>query len=229
MKKQFRIFLFLFVCLAVFACLYVYSRGGGGGGTGGGGNSGSGRGNIIYPILWAIYTIITTFVLLFKSKKAKKIASSSPDDIWRIDNLEETAKNAFYNFQKAWMEKDLSSLSNFVTQRFYDEQNANLVNSLPGYKQNIIECIQIKSIKIIACRDYIDNSFDSFTANIKGSLIDYTINKKSKKILSGSSTEFEKFTDSYTFLRYNNQWLLDEVENDPMLGHFLNSKNYTEK
>lgn len=231
MKRQYRIILFLFICLAAFTCLVVYARGGGGGGTGGGSAGGRGfnSGKLLILICWVIYIIITSFVLFFKRNKARSISNASNENIWHLENLEKTAELAFLQFQNAWMQKDLSAMKDIVTQKFFNEQTSNISILLGNEKINVLEHITISSISIITCRDFKDNSLDSFTANIKGSMVDYIISSETNNLISGSDNKSEKFTDSYTFLRYQNKWLLDEVTNDPLLGHYLNLKNFKEE
>lgn len=225
----------LTILLTLCVCL-LFARAGGGGGSGGSSSSGGhGHGGgggpfgFIGLIIWGLYTVVLTVVLFWKKKSALKVIAVAKDDIWNLEHMQQTVENTFYAMQDAWMERDLLKLSKIISCSFYNNNDWQLQNMKANHEKNILENITISSIQIISCRDYREDYLDTFSAFIKGTMIDYTIDDRSGEIIKGSSTNTEKFKDLYVFTRDENTWVLNQIVNDPDLISVLEATSITEE
>ncbi len=213
--------------MVVFFCSNAFvsiARGGGGGGS----SSGGGGINPL-AIVFLIISIVFSIMAYFRHKAALKVIRAAKENMWDLSNLQLTAETAFFKFQDAWTERDLNKISSLITYSFYNRFKVQLDEMKAKGENNMIESISISSTNIICCRDYKNNEADTFSALIKGSLIDYTINESTGRVIKGSKSDTEKFTDYYVFTRDGNNWLLNEVINDPELGIILEAKSYSEE
>lgn len=78
-------------------------------------------------------------------------------------------------------------------------------------KKNVLEKIELNSVDIISARDYENDSKDTFKASIVGSMIDYDLNLKTGRKI-GNNWYSESFSETWTFMRRDNNWLLDEIK-----------------
>lgn len=220
----------------------IFGRAGGGGGHGGGGggshgghggHGGSGEGWIFWIIgmaLMGLYSVMVTVILLMKSSRGEKTAqlAAETDRIWDIKLMRSHSKDIFLRMQKAWMNRDIASVKSRITNDLYEDYGRQLQVMKENYEKNIIKDINITEINIISCEDYHDNSRDTFVAYIKGTILDYTINEKTGYVIKNENKEPEEFVDTYHFVRSNNRWLLNEIDNEVSLSDLLFAGNYKE-
>lgn len=198
-----------------------------------GGASGSG-GGYVNRYSW-IFTLLTTIIFLIilnyrsvQSKKQIRISGIN-DSLWNYDEILDWVKKSFLRVQNAWMEKDLSLVNDLITENLTIDLEKKIRHLDFINERNVLEEIEIKSIKIIGCEDFIDNEKDSFIAYVKGSMIDYSISNRSGNITTNSSKRREKFMDLYYFRRHNNIWLIDRIENRVTFKSLFKSKHIREK
>ncbi|MFY8091708.1 MAG: TIM44-like domain-containing protein [Chitinophagaceae bacterium] len=197
----------------------------------GGGSSSSSSGKGGFNPLSLAYILIAVafyFMVRIRRKQAKKVIEESSDPSWDIDYLKTLTEKIFFDFQDAWMKKDLTLIQSRVTYNFYCFQQPK-INELVNKKQtNKLDLIFIHSIDIVSSKDYKNDNLDSFSAIIKGKMIDYIISDRSYEVIFGNSKKQEPFTDYYLFIRNNNTWLLNKVVNEPELSYILDAKSYKE-
>jgi predicted lipid-binding transport protein (Tim44 family) len=212
---------FSFVLLSTIS---VYARAGGGGG------SSSGRGNLIGLILGLINLALIALFVYKKNKKAKKIINQVGvnDALWNYDQMIDFAQDVFVRMQNAWMERNMDLVKNIVTQRLYQDYQKKLDWQKVKHEQNIVEDIEIKKTEIIGVEDHVGKDKDSFTVYIKGKLVDYTVSDKTGRIYTNKSKSKTAFVDLYYFLRKEDKWLLDRIDNDVSLGKILRAKEIVE-
>jgi hypothetical protein len=216
-------FFLVLICFAATAFARAGSGGGGGGGGGYGGggyygSGGSGGGGGTFYIVMAVMLIIYGYYYyrrIDNRQKAKEIMASSKDEHWRNEYLCEHTRKMFFAIQDAWMQRSLEAVSNQVTYYFYVKHNPILQEMIDNDEQNILENIDIKTIEIIGCHDYLDDDLDVFTAQITGKLLDYTINVTSGKVVKNTWKVEEKFCDLFIFTRSEGEWVLNDIINNP--------------
>jgi len=204
------------------------SYGGGGGGSGGGG--GGGDGDLFFFLIWLCFKypfigipLLIGFVALsvFGGKSAREghvsrtirrgaalqkvnvqqkslnsLRSRDPD--FDEEQFLSRAGAAFVKIQDAWSNQDLSPARPFISdgiqQRFalqIDMQQAE------GYR-NLMEEVRVHDSEIVAI--YSDDHFDTIHVRIPASAVDYNVDAKTGRRVSGSKTA-ESFTEYWSFHR----------------------------
>jgi len=228
--------------------VFARAGGGSGGGSGGGGFHGSGYsgyghngyhgggGNysIIMVLLLVILLIICSIIpalLKLKSHFAAKIIThaSNKDSFWNAGQLEKHAKSTFYKMQYAWMNRNMAEVKNRVTKELYSNYSVQLNQMKKRHEKNMLCNIKITETQIIGCEDFQDNSKDRYIAYIKGTMLDYLINERSNIIVQNPEKVIGGFTDTYHFVRNNNTWLLEKINNTVTMQDLIETKNFTEK
>ncbi|WP_047450945.1 Tim44 domain-containing protein [Alistipes sp. ZOR0009] len=201
----------------------AFARAGGGGGKGSGG--------IIGLIIWGVYTLIISVILFFKVGKSRKVIkeSAQQDSFWNFEQMRDNAKKVFFRMQDAWMERNIEKVKDIVTPSLYEDYSLQLELMKRNGEKNIVSGIFVSDVRIIGCEDYLDNSQDAYVAHIKGELLDYTVDEKSGSITKNPKKERESFTDTYHFIRKDNKWLLDSIDNKVSIWDVLKARNYHEE
>lgn len=234
--SQKNIFISIVLISILLLSLDAVARAGGGGGSGGGGGFGGRHGygigifKLILFILWGIYTAIISFLVFIKSGWSKRIISraSQTDKVWNLDEMKNHSERVFRQMQDAWSSRELSQVRDIITQSLFDDYAEKLDAMRMNNERNILRDIDIDEIKIIGCRDYKDNSKDSFIAYIKGTILDYTVDDRTGNTIKNENQNNEKFTDTYYFHRSENKWLLNFIDNDVNLLDVVIATSYKE-
>jgi predicted lipid-binding transport protein (Tim44 family) len=79
-------------------------------------------------------------------------------------------------------------------------------------RKNMLENINLTQVDIVDVEDFLDNRKDRFWAHLEGSMIDYTIDDTNNRVVSGSNTKAESFTELWKFVRTGNTWVLNEID-----------------
>ena len=207
--------------LLFLSTLSAFARAGGGGG-----GSGSVYGRGLGVLLALINLALISFFVYRKNKRARQLISQlhSQDTIWNYDQMIDFAQDVFVKMQNAWMERNMELVKDIVTERLYQDYQKKLDWQKVKHEQNIIEDIEIKRTEIIGMEDHAGKDKDRFTIYIKGKLVDYTISDKTGKIYTNKAKGKTSFVDLYYFLRKEEKWVLDRIENDVSLGKILKAK-----
>jgi predicted lipid-binding transport protein (Tim44 family) len=215
-RKSFFLFSLLFL-----STISAYARAGGGGG-----GSGSVYGRGLGVLLALINLALITFFVYRKNKRARQLISQlgTQDTLWNYEQMIDYAQAVFVKMQNAWMERNMELVKDIVTERLYQDYQKKLDWQKVKHEQNIIEDIEIKRTEIIGIEDHAGKDKDRFTIYIKGKLVDYTISDKTGKIYTNKAKGKTDFVDLYYFLRREEKWLLDRIENDVSLGKILKAK-----
>jgi predicted lipid-binding transport protein (Tim44 family) len=215
-RKSFFLFSLLFL-----STISAYARAGGGGG-----GSGSVYGRGLGVLLALINLALITFFVYRKNKRARQLISQlgTKDAIWNYEQMIDYAQEVFVKMQKAWMERNMELVKDIITERLYQDYQKKLDWQKVKHEQNIIEDIEIKRTEIIGMEDHAGKDKDRFTIYIKGKLVDYTISDKTGKIYTNKAKGKTDFVDLYYFLRREEKWFLDRIENDVSLGKILKAK-----
>jgi predicted lipid-binding transport protein (Tim44 family) len=211
----------LFFTFLFLSTISAYARAGGGGGA-----SGSVYGRGLGVLLALINLALITFFVYRKNKRARQLISQlgTQDTLWNYEQMIDYAQKVFAKMQNAWMERNMELVKDIVTERLYQDYQKKLDWQKVKHEQNIIEDIEIKRTEIIGMEDHAGKDKDTFTIYIKGKLVDYTISDKTGKIYTNKAKGKTSFVDLYYFLRKEEKWLLDRIENDVSLGKILKAK-----
>lgn len=130
--------------------------------------------------------------------------------------FKEIAQDIFFKIQGAWTRRDLSSVRQFLTPQmlniFQDEINKQIANK----EINRLENIAVRQVEIVDAAQ--DQGEEYITVKFVANLLDYTVDEKDGKIISGSDRDPIKFVEYWTFYRKtgSSQWTLSGItqEND---------------
>lgn len=222
MKHPGRILPFAATALLLTITTYCFARAGGGGGLGvvaGGGILTTILAIIIAPF-FIIYTIILSLLLRRKENKVRKLTEKlvKADKMWNYRDMIATVEQVFFKVQKAWMERNQDLAREVMSDRIYQKHKFQTDEMIANGTKNMLRDINLTEILIISLEDYKDNSEDTFSAYVAGSMIDYTVNAKTLSPISGDPTQPENFQEIWTFVRDNNKWVLDEIDQEATLG-----------
>lgn len=256
-RNLFRLFLLCALILSVIDA-YPRAGGGssGGGGSHGGGYSGHGyshsdgyssyrynsnsRGRSSGAVGITLLIIITVLAVVvlgtipalikLKSHASAKIITraSNKDSLWDADRLKKHAEKIFYKMQRAWEDRSMGLVKKQVTVELFTDYKSILDQMLKNREKNIITFITLTEITIIGCEDFKDDSKDRYIAYIKGTMLDYTINERSKEIIQNPKRLIRPFSDTYHFVRSYNDWLLEKINNTVKFEDIIRIKNSIE-
>lgn len=200
-------------------------------GGGGGGGSSSGKGgplNLISLIVAVVYSIVVSYLLYLKVEKSKNVVRriSAQDSFWNYAEMRQHARTVFFKMQAAWRKRDIDMVHDIITPRLYGDYKVQLENMIQAGQINILSGINIQKVRIIGCEDYRDDKFDRYVAYISGEMLDYTIDEKTKTIVQNEAKKVGRFVDTYHFVRNNDQWILDYIDNDVTLFDIVRTQNF---
>lgn len=243
-KDIISIIIFLLLLLVVEELM---ARGGGGGGHGssGGGSHSSGsswsgeqhplttRDLIIYICVFILgsFSALITIVVMLKSNASKKIIKKIilSDTFWDFNEMKSHAHEVFYKIQDAWGKRDIDRAKNYITPELHRKYKIKLEYLRMEHKVNIIRNINITDIKIIGCEDYKDDSKDRYIAYIKGTILDFMVDDRTGRNITNEDKETETFSDTYHFVRVDNNWLLENIDNSVSMLDVITTRNFKEE
>jgi len=218
---------FILLVILTLSIDFIFARAGGGGGSGGAG------GGILMTILafilapfLLVYAVIVSIMLERKRNKAKHLLKQleSEDPLWNHRRMSARIEETFLKVQKAWTERDQNLAKDCMSERIYIKHKMQTDEMLVNGRKNVLAKVNLKEAMIISVSDYKDDSKDSFSAHIKGSMIDYDIDDKTSAVLSGDNSKIESFKEIWHFIRAGNKWVLDEIDQDVTIGDIRNGE-----
>jgi predicted lipid-binding transport protein (Tim44 family) len=108
-------------------------------------------------------------------------------------------QDLFFKIQAAWGNQDLDPVSSFLTGQMKGIFSQDLEEQKAGNRVNRLENIAVRSVDITEA--WQEEGKDFITILFYANLLDYTVDKTSGAVLSGSKTEPVKFKEYWTFVR----------------------------
>jgi predicted lipid-binding transport protein (Tim44 family) len=198
----------------------LLARAGGGGGTNGGGEIFTMILAFILAPFFLIYSAIMTAIMEQKRNKVKKLTRQleKEDKMWNYRYMTSQVEKIFFKVQEAWMKRDQNISKDLMSERIFNKHKMQTDLMVEEGRINVLSKINIKEITIFSIEDYKNDEFDTFSAFIIGSMIDYDIDEKTQNILNGSDSEIDNFKEIWTFIRRGNKWVLDEIDQNVTIG-----------
>lgn len=214
MKKTAKTMLLLGISALTIAVILLLAphealaRAGGGGGRGGG---------LLALILWpvlAVYSAVVTHFVIKKHRESRRLLDKLrvQDKLWDPDRIKARVEQAYFQVQRAWMERNQDIAREFMSDRLYAKHKLQTDSMIREGRKNILEQINLVQARVIQVADYTDDARDSIWVYIRGSMIDYIINDRTKIVISGNKKKPEEFAELWKFIRGSNGWLLDEID-----------------
>lgn len=122
------------------------------------------------------------------------------------------ALDIFFKVQSAWTSRDMVTARNFLTEEMYRILQTDVEKMKKEQKINKLQNIGIRSVDIT--ESWEDSGQYFITARIIASLLDYTVDEVTGKVLDGSDKNPTTFEEYWTFSRLtgNNQWQLSAIQ-----------------
>lgn len=125
--------------------------------------------------------------------------------------FQDTVMNHFFRIQAAWMHRDLSSVSELLTDEMRTTMQGDIDQLLKDKQINRLENIAVRKVEIAEA--WQESGQDYITALVHANLLDYTTDEATGAVVSGSTTEPVRFEEFWTFTRSvgSNPWQLSAI------------------
>lgn len=111
----------------------------------------------------------------------------------------EWCSDTFFRIQAAWMRRDPEALRPLLTEEMYEAFREQIEELRSKRQINKLESIAVRSIELTEA--WQEQGLDYITVRYLASLLDYTVDETSGKIVEGSDREPAKFEEFWTWVR----------------------------
>lgn len=172
---------------------------------------------IISAIIFIIIIFASTIILYFKvlrasfnSKRYLRLLDNK-DITWKYKTIEKRVIETFYIVEEAWTNNDMVKAKDYMDKDLYENFKSKLEWMDINNRRNILKKIRLVNLKPVSVYDDKDNNKDLIWFYIKGKMIDYIVDTKTKSIVSGD-TKNKSFIEFWKFVKNeNNNWVLNEI------------------
>ena len=131
----------------------------------------------------------------------------------RFDEVgfKEWCNDTFFRVQAAWMHRDLEKMRPLLTEEMQEEFRKQIYELRAKRQSNKLENIAVRSVDLTEA--WQEQGRDYTTVRFLASLLDYTVDEASGKVVSGSDSEPVKFEEYWTWVRPvgPNPWKLSAI------------------
>ena len=173
--------------------------------------------NIISAIIFIIIIFASTIILYFKvlrasfnSKRYLRLLDNK-DITWKYKTIEKRVIETFYVVEEAWTNNDINKAKDYMDKDLYESFKSKLEWMDINNRRNILKKIRLVNLKPVSVYDDKDDKKDLIWFYIKGKMIDYIVDTKTKSIISGD-TKNKSFVEFWKFVKNDdNKWVLSEI------------------
>lgn len=105
----------------------------------------------------------------------------------------------FFALQKAWTERKWQLVRPFESENIFQSHLYWIQEYLHQNRINVLEQIELLKIEPVKIEE--DLYYESITARVYGSMIDYTVNAETRDLICGDQRAPREFTEYWTFIR----------------------------
>lgn len=135
--------------------------------------------------------------------------AASLDAAWDAEQLLTLAKAAFVSYQRDWSNFDITAMQSYMSRRQLMLSGLILRALREMNRSNIMSEVAIENAAIVAMNDSVDNTQDWFQVAIEAKARDELRDTRTNEVLF---TDTSTFTEYWTFVRQNDTWLLDRID-----------------
>jgi hypothetical protein len=191
--------------------------------AGGGGNGGGGLITLILLPFAIAYVLYVNHRINKKKKVTEQLLNtlSQDDPAWKEENLEEYARQTFFQIEEAWCKQDFAQLESLLHPELFSEWKAQIELMQSNGERNVMENLRIVNVRLVEAQNYRDKEKDIFTACIDAMAADYTIDANGEIVSSNTGSRRKKankeksdeaFCEFWTYERHDEKWLLLRVD-----------------
>ena len=124
----------------------------------------------------------------------------------------DTASDAFFTIQSAWMARDMGAARDLLTPEMYETMHKECERMRVERRVNRLENIAVRTLEVTEA--WQESGQDFVTVHVLASLLDSTVDEASNQVLEGSRTAPGKFEEYWTFTRPvgPNAWKLSAIQ-----------------
>ncbi len=134
------------------------------------------------------------------------------DRIWNRDEIRARIEDVYFKVQEAWTKRDQDIAKDYMSQRLYDKHKRQTDELIEKKLINQLDRINLRSMQIIGIYDDEIDENDKLQVVINGSMIDYMYDEINDKIIAGDHTSLDEFTEIWSFIRKNDTWILNQID-----------------
>jgi predicted lipid-binding transport protein (Tim44 family) len=125
--------------------------------------------------------------------------------------FKETAMDTFFKVQGAWMNRELTTVQDLLTDEMKGIVQRDIDTLLRDKKVNRLENIAVRKVEIV--ETWQETGQDFLTVLFTANLLDYTADDSTGEVVEGSKTDPVRFEEFWTFTRSigNNPWKLSAI------------------
>ena len=125
--------------------------------------------------------------------------------------FKETAMDIFFKVQGAWMNRELTTVQDLLTDEMKGVVQRDIDALLRDKKVNRLENIAVRKVEIV--ETWQETGQDFLTVLFTANLLDYTADDSTGEVVEGSKTDPVRFEEFWTFTRPvgNNPWKLSAI------------------
>ncbi len=178
----------------------------------------------IIVVCGALMGLLISMILWKRRSKSGLLRKLFPSDvIWDSEQLKLNSNRTFLQVQDAWEHRDIDQVKDLLTSELHRRYKAMTEHMTENGELNIIRDVKITENLIIR-GEYPADSNDRYIARISGTLVDYTINESTRETIKNKDRKPARFSDTYHFVKYGNDWLLEDIDNSVNLWELLKTR-----
>lgn len=157
---------------------------------------------------------IASFIII--RVRHRRATAKHPDvaiQNWDYNRTVEYIRFIFRQMQFSWVNRDIDSISDYVTVSFYKKFESHYYLMLGKGEKDIISSITISAVEIQGMTDKIDADANLLNVYVSSEMVVYTIDEKLRQIVFNAELAPNEYTFNLQFVKENDRWLLDNIQN----------------
>lgn len=149
------------------------------------------------------------------------------DPAWDPQAIKACVRDVFFRVQQARIERNGELARDCMSAALYQKHKPHTDAMVTEHVPNALEAIALVEARVVSVAAYRDDTQDHFWVFIEGSLIDATVNGRSRP-MRGTGADAAGFTELWKFVRGPAGWVLDEIEPDAGAIDLVQLHNFSE-
>lgn len=133
------------------------------------------------------------------------------DPGFQLESFKEEAMDIFFRIQAAWAQRDMAKARELLTQEMFVSLQKQVEELRAQGRINKLENVAVRAVEPVEI--WQESGQDFITVRIQASLLDYTVDEATGRLVSGSDSDPVKFEEYWTFTRQvgPNPWKLSAI------------------